>query len=113
VIAPAALIAVAAVAAAPAPARVQVVATEFEFALSRQSVKSGRVIVQLANFGEDPHDLRMRRIATRALTFRTPVVAPEEQADLNVRLGPGRYRLWCSLGDHRARGMAAVLTVRK
>ncbi|MGH3104932.1 MAG: hypothetical protein ACRDN6_12635, partial [Gaiellaceae bacterium] len=84
-----------------------------ELALSRQAVKSGRVIIQLVNYGEDPHDLRVRRIAARALTFRTPEVLPERLADLNVRLGPGRYRLWCSIADHRARGMRAVLTVKK
>jgi uncharacterized cupredoxin-like copper-binding protein len=113
VIALAALLAAFAVGATPPPARVQVVATEFDFVLSRQSVKSGRVIVQLVNYGEDPHDLYVERIAQKARTFTTAQVSPEKYVDLNLRLGPGRYRLWCSIGDHRARGMQAVLTVKK
>ena len=46
----------------PPPARVQVVAREYSFALSRPSMKAGTAIVELANFGEDPHDLRLQRI---------------------------------------------------
>jgi uncharacterized cupredoxin-like copper-binding protein len=90
-----------------------VVATEFDFMLSRQSVKAGRVIVQLVNYGEDPHDLYVRRVAQDAKTFKTADVLPEKYVDLNLRLGPGRYRLWCSIADHRTRGMQAVLTVKK
>ena len=30
-----------------------------------------------------------------------------------AKLLPGKYRLWCSIADHRARGMQAVLIVRK
>lgn len=109
----AALVAAAAVAASPPPARVQVVATEFDFMLSRQSVKTGRVIVQLVNYGEDPHDLYVKRIAATAKTFKTAEVLPQKYVDLNLRLGPGRYWLWCSIADHRARGMQAVLAVKK
>ena len=31
--------------------------------------------------------------------------------DLNATLVPGRYRLWCSVANHRQLGMTAVLTV--
>ena len=72
---------------APSPARVQVAADEFSFALSRQSLRSGAAIVQLANYGEDDHDLALRLV-------------------------PGRYTLWCTLADHRRRGMHATLVVR-
>lgn len=70
------------IAVALALARVQVVADEFSLTLSRQKVKAGPVLIQLVNFGEDDHDLR-----------------------------PGRYRLWCTLGDHHERGMEATLVV--
>jgi uncharacterized cupredoxin-like copper-binding protein len=100
-------------AASRPPARVQVTASEFDFVLSRKSVKSGRVILQLHNLGEDPHDLAVRRVALKARTFVTREALPEEHTDLNVRLGPGRYRLWCTIADHRQRGMHAILTVRK
>ena len=95
-----------------APARMQVSATEYNFGLSRHSIKAGRALIELANFGEDPHDLRLRRVGGKKI-WGTRVVAPEATATLSVKLPPGRYKLWCSLGDHRALGMEAGLLVRK
>jgi len=98
--------------AASAPARLQVVAREFSLSLSRPRVPSGQAVVELVNFGEDVHDLRLRRVGgTR--TFGTAALAPGGRAELRVRLAPGRYVLWCSIADHRARGMRAVLVVRR
>jgi len=97
---------------APAPARVQVSAKEFFFALSRRTVVAGPAIVELVNFGEDPHDLRMERLGGGRL-WKTPLVYPGAYYDLDATLVPGRYRLWCSIGNHRRLGMDAVLTVVK
>ncbi len=107
-----ALVAVVALAVAPAPARLQVGADEFRYALSRQSIKAGPAIVELANFGEDEHDLRLRRVGgTR--TYRIGKVRPGGLGELETRFVPGRFRLWCSLADHRLRGMSASLVVRR
>lgn len=95
-----------------APARVQVGADEFRFSLSRQSIKAGPAIVQLANYGEDEHDLRLQRIGGRRV-YRIPTVAPGGVGDLEARFLPGRFRLWCSVADHRARGMSATLLVKR
>jgi hypothetical protein len=93
------------------PARVQVGADEFGYTLSRQSLVAGPVIVQLANYGEDEHDLRLRRVGgTR--TYRIGKVRPGKIGELEARFLPGRFRLWCSLADHRRRGMSATLLVR-
>jgi plastocyanin len=101
------------VSAAPiVPSRVQVTAKEFWFALSRRTVKEGPAIVQLVNFGEDPHDLRLKRIGGTKV-FRTPLVDPGEYYDLSVKLLPGKYRLWCQVANHEALGMKAILVVRK
>jgi len=100
-----------AIAVAP-PARVQVGATEFNLGLSRHVIKAGRALIELANYGEDLHDLRLRRIGGTKI-WGTPVVRPEETALLSAKLPPGRYRLWCSIADHRARGMSAMLYVRR
>ncbi len=100
-------------ASARAPARVQVTASEFDFVLSRTKVRQGRAIVQLVNLGEDPHDLALRRVARNARTYSTRALLPEEYANITVRLYPGRYQLWCAVGDHRVRGMRATLTVTK
>lgn len=94
------------------PARVQVGADEFGFTLSRQTIPAGPAIVQLANFGEDEHDLRLRRAGgTRVYAIRK--VRPGKVAELEARFLPGRFTLWCSVADHRGRGMSATLVVRK
>jgi plastocyanin len=92
-------------------ARVQVAAHEFNFALSKLKLAHGRVIVQLVNYGEDPHDLRLRRVGGTRV-YRLAKTAPGEQSELTFRTLPGRYILWCSIADHRQRGMSAVLTVK-
>ncbi len=112
----AAALALAAAVALPAiagthPARMQVSAREFNLALSKQSVHPGRTILELVNFGEDPHDLRLRRIGGKRV-YRVAVTLPGDRSELDFRVVPGRYRLWCSIADHRQRGMSAVLTVR-
>jgi plastocyanin len=92
--------------------RVQVVASEFAFSLSRTTLKPGTAVIELANFGQDPHDLRVRRNGSRHVAG-TQVVAPGDRAELTVKLRPGRYSFWCSVADHRARGMRATLVVRR
>jgi len=95
------------------PSRVQVTSSEFEFVLSRAKVRQGRAIVQLVNLGDDVHDLALRRVAPGARTYVIRRLLPEQDASISLRLYPGRYRLWCTVGDHRVRGMRTVLTVTK
>jgi hypothetical protein len=89
---------------------VQVVATEFRLALSRVRLQAGEAIVELVNAGEDPHDLRLRRVGGTT-TRRWPIVPAGGHVDEELRLRPGKYLLWCSLPGHRALGMQATLTV--
>jgi plastocyanin len=97
---------------ARAPQRVQVTALEFEYRLSRLSIRQGPALIQLVNYGEDEHDLKLRRVGgTRVWKLRK--ILPGWRATLAVRLRPGTYRLWCSVADHRARGMRATLRVRR
>jgi hypothetical protein len=95
-----------------APARVQIGADEFSYALSRQSIKAGPAIVQLVNYGEDEHDLHMRR-AGGTRVYHIGKVRPGSLGELEARFLPGRFTLWCSLADHRNRGMSATLVVRR
>jgi hypothetical protein len=108
-----ALVAVAApVLAARPPSRLQVSALEFEYRLSRLSVRQGPALIELVNYGEDEHDLFIRRIGGTK-TWRVRTILPGERATLSLRLRPGRYRLWCGVADHRTRGMRATLRVRR
>ena len=106
------LLATTAAAASRQPARIQVTADEFRLTLSRSSIASGPAVLELLNLGEDDHDLALRRMANGARTWRLPVVTPGTLGELEARLSPGRYRLWCTVADHRARGMLATLVVR-
>jgi hypothetical protein len=94
-----------------APSRLQVGADEFRYSLSRQTIKAGPTVVQLVNYGEDEHDLRFRRRGGTRV-YRLGKVRPGGIGELEARLLPGRFTLWCSLADHRARGMNATLVVR-
>ena len=98
---------------APAPTRIQVVATEFRLGQSRYVIRSGSTVVELVNSGEDEHDLAMRRVARGAPTLRTDSVLPGGLTRLRARLAPGRFQLWCTLADHRSRGMRATLVVQR
>ena len=94
------------------PARLMVLADEHSLVLSRQSIVRGPALIQFLNRGEDPHDLKLRRIGRRGV-----VSVPETRAGgltaADVRLRTGTYRLWCSLPGHRALGMRAKLRVRR
>lgn len=101
-----------AAAQAPPPARVQVGAEEFALTLSRPTIKAGAAIVELVNYGEDAHDLVFRRAGGTRL-YRIAKTQPEDARTLSVKLLPGTFSLWCSIADHRARGMQARLVVAK
>ena len=95
----------------PTPARLGVSTQEFHLTLSRQAVKAGVLEIELQNDGEDPHDLRVRRV-DGSHTFSIPLTQPGKRRTVAIRVRPGRYRLWCSIADHRALGMQALLRVR-
>ena len=99
-------------ASAPAPSRVQVVAREFSLSLSRLHLHSGTAVIELANFGQDAHDLRVQRIGS-SHTAGLGVVSAGGRGDLTVKLAPGRYSFWCSVANHRQLGMHTTLLVTR
>lgn len=98
--------------AAPGPARLQVGADEFRYTLSRLRIPRGKAIIQLVNWGEDDHNLRLRRVGY-TYTHRVARTAPGELNELQAWLKKGRYKLWCSLPGHGEAGMSARLRVYK
>ena len=96
------------------PSRLLVAGTEYRLQLSRSAVRRGPALIQFVNRGEDPHDLRLKRIGASATrTVSVPEIRPGEVVQLDTHLSRGRYRLWCSLPGHEQRGMRAVLRVRR
>jgi len=97
----------------PAPAHVLAYAWEYRLNASRHRAPAGRLVAQLKNSGQDDHDLTVRRSAGGAPLGSTGIVHAGDLGVLRVTLGPGRYLLYCSISDHEARGMRAVLVVSK
>jgi plastocyanin len=85
------------------------------YTLSRQTVRSGRLTVQLQNKGEDPHDMDMQRLGPEGEPLgevvEVPVTEPGQQKTQSVNVEPGRYRMWCNLYNHAKEGMEATVTV--
>ncbi len=98
-------------AGARSPAYVQVVEKEYTLQLSRLRIPAGKSIVQAINFGMDNHDLVLKsnRKGSKPIVFK--LLTPSGRASKTIKLPPGRYTLWCSVSDHRARGMVATLKV--
>ena len=66
-------------------------ADEFRLTLSRASIRRGPAIVELVNYGEDDHDLALRRVGgTR--TYRIGLVHPGTTGELDTRLRRGPLR---------------------
>jgi plastocyanin len=93
-------------------ARMQVVAREYSFTLSRLHVRTGTGVIELANFGQDPHDLRLQRLGSRHVAG-LGIVAPGQRGELTVKLAPGRYSFWCSVANHKQLGMQTTLVVTR
>ncbi|MDA0185188.1 hypothetical protein OJ997_33095 [Solirubrobacter phytolaccae] len=107
------LLVFAAPAQAAAPSRLLVEATEFRFTLSRTSVKPGPAIVQLAIRGEDPHDLKLRKLGkVRATIASVPETLPGGVAEWRGKLTKGKWELYCSIEGHKQAGMRTTLNVK-
>lgn len=99
---------------APAPTRIGVRGNEFDLILSRTRVIPGPAVIQFQNAGEDPHDLKVKRVGT-SVEIGTGELGPGEVVNLpQIRLRrASSYRLWCSLENHASYGMEATLRVKK
>jgi plastocyanin len=91
---------------------VGVSAREYHFSAYRTSVPRGVVRFNLANYGEDGHDLVVETRDGRDLG-RTGEVKSGKRTTLQLRLAPGTYRLICDLADHEARGMRTTFRVTR
>jgi len=96
----------------PASTSVGVGAREYRFAAYRTSAPTGVVRFNLANYGEDGHDLVVETAGGRELA-RTGEVRAGRRATLRLRLAAGAYRLVCDLADHEARGMRTSFRVTR
>ncbi|UJA19723.1 hypothetical protein HJD18_05500 [Thermoleophilia bacterium SCSIO 60948] len=97
------------------PSNLGVTGDEFSLVFSRPVVKPGPSLVQFQNAGEDEHDLVWKRVPGDHPKRAIGPVAPgevSERTPTRFRAG-AQYRFWCTLADHRERGMRATLRVRR
>jgi plastocyanin len=88
--------------------------TGYSARLSRASVTSGSIVVQLQNQGEDDHNLRVVPTDHAGATVDFPLTGSGQNATKTLALTAGSYRLFCTLTtpvNHETAGMAATLTV--
>jgi len=94
------------------PARLGVTAREWSLVLSRQTLAAGPAIVQLQNFGEDAHNLRVERVDGSGPPLDVPLAEARERQSASGTLAAGTYKVYCALPGHDAMGMHATLDVR-
>jgi plastocyanin len=96
----------------PAPARLGVVAREWSLTLSRTTLAAGPASVELQNFGEDAHNLRVERVDASGPPLDLPLAESGERQKATGTLAAGTYKVYCTLPGHDAQGMHAQLVVR-
>ena len=67
--------------------------------------------VELANRGEDPHNLNLREEGGEGAPHEIPETDSLQRNVSTFDLPAGNYRLWCSLPEHEERGMSTTLLV--
>jgi hypothetical protein len=92
-------------------ARIQVIAREFSLTLSRRTVAAGPVAIELDNYGQDPHDLRVERGDDASTGFSFTLAKPRTVSSKKLELSPGEWKLYCTLPGHEELGMSARVTV--
>ena len=88
-------------------------AREYSFGVYRARIPTGRVKLNIHNYGEDAHDLQVRGPHGYRSAV-SPEIAPGATLSFTVRLRrPGRYLFICLKPGHAALGMKTHVTVRK
>jgi Copper binding proteins, plastocyanin/azurin family len=96
----------------PPAARLGVSAREWSLVLSRTTLAAGPAIVELQNFGEDAHNLRLERVDGTGAALSVPLAESGERKSASGTLAAGTYKVYCALPGHDAQGMHATLEVR-
>jgi uncharacterized cupredoxin-like copper-binding protein len=104
------LLGAAAVRPRTSPTVVDVRLSEWKVEVSAVAVPAGQVVFRVANGGQIEHAFE---VEGKGLERRTAPIAAGADGTLNVKLKPGRYELYCPVGNgaHKQAGMKATIEV--
>lgn len=94
---------------ADAATRVEVTENEYTIVVARTDFSPGTYTFAVDNTGRAQHDLWIKGPGVD--NAKTQTLNGGNQGELTVTLQTGEYALWCSIGNHRARGMEQTVTV--
>jgi plastocyanin len=80
-----------------------------KFTKTAYTATAGEVTVEFANDSQLPHAVE---IEGNGVEKETETVTGEDAPPLKLDLPAGEYTIYCPVGNHRAAGMEAKLTVR-
>jgi hypothetical protein len=92
------------------PTLVDVRLSEWKVEVSASTIPTGPVVFRVANGGQIEHAFE---VEGKGLERRTASIAAGAESTLSVKLQPGRYELYCPVGNgaHKQAGMKATITV--
>ena len=104
------LLGAAAVRPRTSPTVVDVRLSEWKVEISAATVPAGQVVFRVANGGQVEHAFE---VEGKGLERRTATIAAGANGTLSVKLKPGRYELYCPVGNgaHKQAGMKATIEV--
>ncbi len=88
----------------------------YEYVPSHQTVKAGKLTVQLNDVGEDAHNMDMVRVGPTGEPEGPIIAAVSAESKghskpKTVEVQPGTYKMWCTLPEHAELGMQTTITV--
>jgi hypothetical protein len=97
---------------ASSPGRAAAYESEYQIQLSRPSVGCGTVILEQNTISAmDPHNLVLQKEGDPSPSYTYDELGPGSYTTQTLNLSRGNWVLYCSLLDHRARGMEVTLRV--
>ncbi|TCO48810.1 cupredoxin domain-containing protein [Actinocrispum wychmicini] len=83
--------------------------TDFHVELSQQSFRAGTYTFDVRNTGKVTHSLEIVR--EDQTDTRSDNIQPGHSDQITVALTPGKYQVFCPVGNHRSQGMDMDITV--
>jgi plastocyanin len=82
---------------------------DFSISLNEDHLTAGSYTITVVNKGSSTHDLAIEEDGTTKA--KSDTIGPGASTTLTVDLDAGKYVFYCSVGNHRAMGMAKTVSV--